>query len=354
MTPRIAILVLGATLLAVGPLSAATTPRNPDWEKFEAAMVRHDNVEARRIAEALAQAGDPEAINGLAMLISFGMGGPADPQRARALWERAAAAGSLAAKLNLARAIMRDGDRNQFPRVLSLLQDVMKKPKLSEGAYYPLGKVLAFGGHGPDELKQGVAYLKQAVVVEPTNADVQFLVARAYQGGWGGSEKNPSKAFEHFLEGSKLGDERALRYVGMARLTGDGVAKDPPAALVDFKAAAEHGSQWAMIDVAAMLALGEGVPADPPQARVWYRRAAELGSAHGMRGLGVMLYRGEGGPIDRTTGRVLLELAVEASDTAARQIAPVLMPEVPSPAERTAIDAAKSAWLKAYPAPKAD
>ncbi len=354
MNLRTTLLALTASLLAAGPLSAVPLPPNPGWEKVEAAMARNDRVEARRIAEELAEAGDPEAINGLAMLLSYGIGGAPDPVRARALWERASAAGSLVAKLNLARVLVGSGDQSQFSRALSLLQDVMKEPKLSEGAYYPLGKVMVFGGHGPDELRQGVTYLNQAVTFEPTNSDAQFLVARAYQSGWGGSERDAAKAFEHFEAASKLGDDRARRYVGMARLTGEGTAKDPPAALVDFKAAAEHGSQWALIDVAAMLALGEGVPADPPQARVWYRRAAELGSAHGMRGLGAMLYRGEGGAIDRITGRAYLELAVEAGDAASRQIAPALMWEDPSPQERTAVDAAKAAWLKAYPEPKPD
>jgi TPR repeat protein len=212
---------------------------------------------------------------------------------------------------------------------------------------------MIFGGHGADELKQGVAYMAQAVAFEPQNADAQFLLARAYQGGWGGSEKNAAKAFEHFLAASKLGDERAERYVGMARLNGQGTAKDPPAALADFRSAAAHGSVWAMIDIAAMLAVGEGVPADPPAARDWYRRAADLGSAHGVRGLGVMLYRGEGGAVDTANGRALLELAVEAGDADAKRLAPLLFQGREAP-DRAAIDAAKAAWLQSHPPPKAD
>nr|WP_272887151.1 tetratricopeptide repeat protein [Phenylobacterium aquaticum] len=212
---------------------------------------------------------------------------------------------------------------------------------------------MTFAGHGPDELRQGVEYLKRAVEFEPANADAQFLVGRAFQGGWGGTETNPKAAFAHFEAAAKLGDGRALRYIGMARLQGAGVEQNPAAALVDFKAAAERGNVWAMIDIAVMLATGEGVPADPPQARDWYAKAASRGSAHGLRGLGVMLYRGEGGAKDLVLGRAYLELAVAGGDDLAQQVAHELFGEL-SQADRAAVDQAKADWLKTHPTPRAD
>ncbi|MDO9245228.1 MAG: tetratricopeptide repeat protein [Phenylobacterium sp.] len=349
------ILVASLCALSVWPhaATAASDFPNPGWERVDAALERKDDAEARRIAEELAAKGDPEAINGLAVLVAQGIGGPADPRRSNALLEQAVAAGSVGAKLNVARSLASGPDKSQWPRALSLLQDVIKEPKLAQVAYYPLGRIMTLGGHGRVSERQGVKYLNEAIKFEPRNADAQFLVARAFQNGWGGTEKDSRKAFTHFLAAAKLGDERALRYVGMARLNGDGVARDPPAALADFKAAAELGNVSAMIDVAVMLAIGEGVSADPALAREWYLKAAGQGSAHALRGLGAMLFVGDGGDVDPLTGRAYLELAIDAGDKLAPQAAEQLFDEL-SPSERAAVDQLKADWLKAHPVPKAD
>jgi uncharacterized protein len=333
-------------------VAAAAPTTDADWRAVNAALDRKDPAEARRLAEALAATGDPEALNGLAVFVNQGIGGPPDPVRGRALLEKAAAAGSVGAKLNLA-GILSQGDRGGYPRAIQLLQDVVADPRAGRLAYYPFGRMLVLGGDGKQDLITGVDYLKRAVAADPGNADAQFLVARAYQNGWGGTERSPEKAFEHFLAASKLGDERALRYVGMARLEGTGTTKDPVAALADLKLAADRGNVWAMLDVGVMLALGEGVAADPAQARSWYEKAARRGSAHGLRSLGAMLLQGDGGPADRVRGRAYLELAMEAGEPNAQAVAQELFRD-PSPSERAAIDEAKTDWLKAAPKPTVD
>lgn len=68
---------------------AAPSP-NPGWEAVESALAANDPVGARRIAESLAAAGDPDAINGLAVLVGQGVGGVRDEARANELIERAA------------------------------------------------------------------------------------------------------------------------------------------------------------------------------------------------------------------------------------------------------------------------
>lgn len=326
-------------------------PDNPGWEKVEAAFQRKDYVLARRIAEELAAKGDPEAINGLAVLVGQGVGAAPDPRRAQQLMERAMPAGSVGAKLNMARALAVGADQSQWPRALTLLQEVAKEPRLSPATHYPLGRIMIFNDPSSEALRQGVEHLKLAAGFEPNNADAQFLAGRAYQAGWGGSERDPAKAFTYFLAAAKLGDGRALRNVGMARLTGEGAEKDPTAAFADFKSAAGLGNVDAMIDVAVMLATGEGVTSDPPQARDWYRKAAGLGAAHALRGLGAMLYFGEGGASDPILGRAYLELAADAGDALAVRVVQERFSEL-SAADRAAVDQAKADWLAGHSAPK--
>ncbi|HEY9218990.1 MAG TPA: tetratricopeptide repeat protein [Phenylobacterium sp.] len=355
MRIRLALIIAAfCTAIAANPLVAAPgLATAPEVDAVTAALTRNDFVEARRLSEELAAKGDAEGMNSLSILLEHGLGGPADPVRARQLSEQAVAAGSVAAKSTLARRLATSSDRTQWPRALTLLQDVSRDPKLAMTAYYPVGRIMVFYDQDPEHLRQGVVSLQEALRSEPNNADAQFLVGRAFQNGWGGTEKNPKEAFAHFLAAANLGHDMARRNVGMARLTGDGVAKDPVAAIADFKVAAADGNAWAMIDIAVMLATGEGVPTDPPQARAWYLKAAELGSAHGLRGVGVMLYRGEGGPIDLINGRAYLELAATAGDELSGRIAQALFLEL-APHDREAVDAAKAAWLKSHPTPRAE
>lgn len=347
LAANLAILMVMSSLA----LAQVAPKQSPEWDRLEHAFDGRDYVEARRIAEKLAQDGDSLAMNYLSVILANGLGGPADQSRASALLERAAAAGVLVAKLNLAVKLAAGSDERQWPRAVDLMQEVAKDPKLAPEIYYPMGRIMLFSGKSDEERRQGIVYLRKAADASPTNSDAQFLVARAYLNGWGGTEKNPKSAVEHFQAAANLGDARALRFVGMARLYGNGAEKDPTTALVDLKAAAERGNVMAMIDVAVVLALGEGVPADPHEARKWYDKAAKLGSAHALRGLGAMLYNGEGGPVDRPRGQAYLELAAEGGDIEAPGVEQKLLSKL-SPVERMAVDQLKSDWLSKNPKPR--
>lgn len=345
--------LIAATLtLLAGPALAAPAPASGS-DPIAAALQAKDFVTARRLAEAGAAKGDPEAMNNLALLLTNGMGGPADPKRGAALRERALAAGSTTAKLNVAITLATGPDRSQWPRAIKLLEDVAKDPKLASAVYYPAGRIFLLSGKNPAEIRQGVEMMRKAIETDPAVPDAQFLVARAYQNGWGGTEKSDTKAFEHYVTAARLGDARALRSVALAQLEGRGVAKNPTAAMAGFRAAADKGQSLAMVDMALMLSLGEGVRADPVQARSWYLKAANMGSAHALRGLGVMLYDGQGGAVDRATGRAYLELAAAAGDDQAPALARERFGAI-SGGERAGVDRIKADWLRTHPAPKPD
>src|SRR5688572_12770798 len=121
---RVVLIPLVAAL-GFSPVAASAETRppsaNPGWERVDAAMARKDYKAARGIAEELAAKGHPEAINGLAVFVGQGLGGPRDAIRERQLLERAVTAGSIGAKANLGRQLAAGSDESQWPRALSLL-----------------------------------------------------------------------------------------------------------------------------------------------------------------------------------------------------------------------------------------
>jgi TPR repeat protein len=342
----------GASLAAEGPAPGSGFDL---MEQAQKAATAHDEVRARKLMEQAAATGEPEALNGLAVFIEQGVGAPSDPARARELWEKAAAAGSKGAKFNLAIRLMGARDPGDQKRAADYLVELAKDPKVEPATRYPLGRMTLFGLGGlTRDLRKGVDLLEKSLEAEPDNPDANWLVARAYENGWGGIERNPSKAYGLFLRSAQQGDRRAQRRVGVALLEGVGTDPDPRKAFDWFLKAANAGEINAMIDVAVMLATGEGgVPKDEPQARTWYQKAAELGAAHGLRGLGLMLYVGQGGPVDQARGQAYVELAVEGGD----DLAPRLMEQLkltPASGDRPAIDRIKANWLASHPKPRPD
>ena len=57
-------------------------------EQAAAALADGDEIRARRLIEQAADAGDPEAINGLGFYVYTGVGGPRDEARGLALYEK--------------------------------------------------------------------------------------------------------------------------------------------------------------------------------------------------------------------------------------------------------------------------
>lgn len=341
---RWALAVLISLILAA-PAGAQSDP-------IGSAMDRKDFAEARRLSEEWAKSGAPDAFNNLAVFLRNGVGGVADPERATELLEKAVALGSVAAKANLALQLIAEGDPDTYPRAVGLLRDVRSDPRMAKVAAYPLGRLILFGMGVPRDMKVGVDLLEEALAADPAQSDAYFLVARAYENGWGGRTPDQHRATALFKLAADRGDNRANRPLGLAALNGAGSPKDPKAALNYFRRGAEGGDRTAMIDVAVMLAVGEGVAPDPPQARIWYRKSAVAGSAHGLAGLGYMLLHGEGGPADVPAGVAYLEIAASAGYAPAA----VSLSELPDlgASERSKSQRIKGEWLSQHGPPKAD
>lgn len=338
-------LVAGATLLLSTAASFAQDRLSDALE-----MLETDPVRALAALESLAEGGDNEARNAVAVVINSPPEGVArDEARALRLWEQSAAGGSDGARLNLATQLLLNGDPADDARAVSMLREIRNEELIPLTAY-PLARAALFGNGMERNLAEGSRLMAAAVETTPTNIDARFLLGRAYQNGWG-IPVDSAAAYRHLKVAADGGDARAMWNVGMALLNGEGVTANPAQAYRYVRTSAEAGFESGMISLAVMLAVGQGVERDPGQAREWYRRAAENGSAHALRGLAGMLLTGEGGRVDPVTGAAYLDLAAKAGDEYALRMQQVFAAQLAS-LDQGAVEAAKTAWVREHGIPR--
>jgi TPR repeat protein len=209
-------------------------------------------------------AGDPAGMGRLATMLADGIGGPADPAEADALFWRALAedpaadgprlALDLAARLRAGRGVAQD---REAARLLLLLRAG------TDGAALALADMLLQGEGGPRDPAAAVAALD------------------------GAAERGSGEA--------------AVRLAGLLRAGGDGVVRDAPRAravlvrAVERGAAVERGDGAARLMLADMLLRGEGGRADPAGARALLAAADDAPALLQAADLQV---RGIGGPRD--------------------------------------------------------
>ena len=136
--------ILAAAFGAVA-LTVAGPVRAQEADPLEKAitLLQQDPVSALAELERLSAAGDAEAMNMVAIVVSDPPPGiPADPARAMQLWEQAFANGSKGARLNLGTRLLLNDDAGDDARAVEMLRDV--EPDLMGIAAYPLGRAYLF------------------------------------------------------------------------------------------------------------------------------------------------------------------------------------------------------------------
>jgi TPR repeat protein len=137
------------------------------------------------------------------------------------------------------------------------------------------------------------------------------LLGQAWLNGYGG-EKSASKALDYFKEAAEDGYVTAQYNLGKLYYTGDdGVARDLKMAGAWFNAAAKAGYPAALFAAGRMYDLGAGVPADQTRAAVYYKEAAIKGDRDAQFALGTYFYEGDVVPKDMATARKLFEVAAK-------------------------------------------
>ncbi len=368
---RLPLLALAALLvLPMSELPACGEPSAPDARTKEAgrlmdeahkAIASGDAARGRTLMEQAAATGDPEALNAFALFIERGIGGDPDPERARPMFEKAAAEGSIGAKLNLGVALIDSDDPKEQKRAVALLEDLHANPPagpapqdstrmVSAGV---LAKEFLFGRGVETDVERGVDLLEQADATEAAEPDVVFLLGRTFESGWGGREPDAAKSYRYFLRAAQKDHSAAQWKVGMALLNGSGVEKNEQEAYRWVRKSGEAGYTEGELSTAVMLAIGQGVAENDAEARTWYERAVRKNSAHALRGLGFMLLTGEGGSRDGARGFAYAKLAADAGEETAVKLLPKFEPQV-SAIERATADQIAAQWLKEHGAPTPD
>jgi len=100
--------------------------------------------------------------------------------------------------------------------------------------------------------------------------------------------------FAEQLKAAEQGNPLAQVSIGIAYVTGRGVAQDYAQAAAWFRKAAEQGNATGQCSLALAYTNGQGVARDEAEAFKWLSLAAEQGNAMGQASLGVMYELGRG------------------------------------------------------------
>lgn len=210
-----------------------------------------DDAEARRLMEALAEAGRPEAVNALATMVGNGIGGgEPDLERARQLTVQAADMGSIGANMSLAD-FYTDG-ANGFPRDPARglaharrAAEATSNPRSAAYAQWRLGMRLLDGANGPSDPVAAYAWVAQAA----ESGSVQGMVSRAVMLAIGqGVPRDAAAArqwYHRAAHSGELGSAHALRGLGGMLMTGEGGPEDRPLGYAYLVLALEGGDQTA-------------------------------------------------------------------------------------------------------------
>lgn len=163
-------------LLAVLATGAAAAAESDDGG--QRAYADHRYEEARRLWAPRAEAGDPRAQLGLAMLYDLGQGVPRDPAAAYHWYRRAAEAGLAAAEFNVA--VMHDnGDGVRRDAAEAALWYARAAAHGNRRAQYNLAQLYAAGDGVPRNLDQAETWFRDAANDLPAAVDKLAGMRRA-------------------------------------------------------------------------------------------------------------------------------------------------------------------------------
>jgi len=158
---------------------------------------------------------------------------------------------------------------------------------------------------------------------DSSHSDVEasrlFTLGQNYEKGLEGMPKEPSKAFECFLQAAELGHTRAEIRVGFYYDVGFGCSEDPERAAYWYRKAAAKNEPKALFSLGLCYAKGIGVAKDEVEALKLFAQSAELGYDRAIYNLGYCYEQGIGCAQDLSRAMVLYRRACDAGNAFARQ-----------------------------------
>ncbi len=277
-------LAVFAALTALGGQGAA---QSLDAARDALASGRID--EAARLAEPLAAAGHAEALALLGLIARDAI--PPDTDTARALLETAAASGAPTALVALGRAYQRGelGLRTDASRALDHYERAMAAG--SEVAEVNLIGLVASGAVGVPDWPVLRERLEELAGASTRGAGA--MLAEMLATGRGG-EADPARARDLAETATEAGDPRAMRLLGWLLIQGVGGAADAVAGRAMLDRAARAGEGAAATDLGLLHRDGgAGLAPDIAAARDWFERAARARDGWGATHLARLLSDGD-------------------------------------------------------------
>lgn len=233
--------------------------------------------------ERAAASGNGRALVHLADIARTGVPGALDanPQRAFALFQRAAETGDIGAALTAAR--------------------------------------MRIAGEGTAAAPEaGLATIRE--LAEAGFRDADLALGYLYLGGIAGVlPANPASAFQSFSRAAEAGSQSGATRIAEMQVRGIGTERDVARGLASLQSLADRGAVGAHLALAKLLNFGVGtfLAAEPERALKHYRKAAARGSARGAIEAARMMLEGRSGPADIPGAERMLAGLAEAGDASA-------------------------------------
>ncbi|WP_291845280.1 tetratricopeptide repeat protein [Maricaulis sp.] len=310
-----------------------------------------DAARLRGDLSALADTGDAQALNLLAILTEQGFGRPPNPDAGLGLFYLAAENGSADAALNLSVREIQSPDPVVRQAGLDRLDALARRSDLPETLAGLItgyqGWTLALGlreADNPD--RTALDLIETGLAANPDDSILHWAMALLIETD-GPAIADRARLLHHYRQAGRNGHGQAAWRAGMMHLNGDGTETDAAEAFRWINLAAGAGLDDGLISLAVMYAVGQGTDPDPVRARALYGEAASRGNAHALRGLGFMLIFGEGGEADPVRGVALARLAADAGDRMAADLLTQLAPQIPDEADWImAVNNARAEFLR--------
>ncbi|AWC24556.1 Putative beta-lactamase HcpC precursor [Aminobacter sp. MSH1] len=264
---------------------------------------------------ALADDGDPEALNLLGALYQRGIGGllQADPARAYGYFSKSADAGNVIGSVRAGEMMVRgQGTTKNVVDGLALVRAAADAG--SSEALMSLGTLMADGSTGAFDAPEAVrAYEKAAVLGRP---DALVRIGDIYRVG-GPIPVDPGKAFEFYRRAGLAGDETGRLRQGEMTARGEGTSQDIAAGLDLVRQVGAAGDPYAYVVLGDLHLSGAIGSIDGPAAVAAYESAARQGRADALLRLGDLYRDGRGVPADGKKAAEYYLKAVDAEDPTA-------------------------------------
>jgi uncharacterized protein len=269
---------------AAGGAVAADNPAAPAIDAFNKGRA----FEAVRLAEPLANAGNPEAL--LIMALAHESGRGAEPSRDKAIefYRKSHQAGNQESAYRLARLLVDTGKEPAQKEALSILEELAKSDTGIASRILGEGALRGWFGGEADFEKTRFWWANSAAKGDITS---MLALGRLLDGNFGFPDKrDPAAALEQFVKAAKLGNPAAMVAAGSRLLNGDeairneksgrewlekpqgkpvrrlprprrlrgGRQENDEAALEHYRKGAENGQAGCMIKLATFLLEGRG------------------------------------------------------------------------------------------------